>query len=120
MINRSGKDQMQTARLNGLTLFTIIALMSFLVHNTIQSFSLLLGGLVYFLAESIRIQIAFSAQITQPKSIYRRMITSSIAKAFVLLSFFIFIDLSGNFDGFFVSLGLVGSMISHRIALFRR
>ena len=41
------------------------------------------------------------------------MITSSI-KAFVLLSF-IFIDLSGNFDGF-VSLGLVGSMISHRIA----
>ena len=120
MINLSGKKQMQTARVGGLMFFTGMALILCFFQTQTQIVSFITGGLGYFLSETLRIQIAFSANLTDSRAMFTRIITSSITKAIVLVVFFIFVNLSGNFSGFFVSLGLVGSMISHRLALFRR
>ncbi|MDA9832303.1 hypothetical protein N9C31_01585 [Gammaproteobacteria bacterium] len=117
--NNPGQHQLLVFHRKGFLTFVIISLMAYLFFSTTQMYGFILSGLIYSAIERMGILIAFSANCLSEQDMLRKMILSRVIMLLLLILFFIFIFSSGNYNHFFVSLGLLMSVISHKAVFYK-
>jgi|688.fasta_scaffold265219_2 hypothetical protein len=117
--NNTGKNQLLALNRKGLLIFIILSLTGCLFFPIQNLHGFILSGVIYSAAERIGITIAFNANRLSEKDMLYKMILGRVTMLAILTVFFIFIYGSRNYNNFFVSLGLLMSVISHRVVFYK-
>lgn len=117
--NNQGRGHLLTLNRKGFIAFIILCLMLCLYFPMRDMHGFILSGAIYSVTERIAIAIAFSANRLSEKDMLGKMILGRLTMLSILSLYFIFIYSSGNYNNFFVSLGLLMSVISHKAVIYK-
>jgi hypothetical protein len=117
--NNQGRNHLLTLNRKGFVAFIILSILLSLYFPMKDMHGFILSGSIYSITERIGIAIAFSANRLSEKDMLRKMILGRLAMLTILSLYFIFIYSSGNYNNFFVSLGLLMSVISHKAVIYK-